>query len=760
MKKTTFRLISFLLIAVMACGSLAGCGKKVKGIPMDKEHVYKAEYFDMPEGLNNVYRFKVKNDRIFVDGYMQDAQNNYLYKIYSMNADGTDAIDVLGNYKMENSNVNNYAVDNDGNIYLIENTYIYDDSDPENIISKNSFNLVKLDGTGKELVRKELSVGEEFYPSDILCDGNNNLMCITYNGIFMFDAQGNDIGKIDTTTGNVDSAFFTQDGRLLVTAYNEDYTKREIKELLVNEKKLGDPIEVPGNGYAYTFSQGVGCDLFMKDTTNLYGFNLATKEQTQIMNFIDSDINGSMVSSLVGLSDGKLVCFTSDYMKGTSQLMRLTKVPPEEVVEKQILTLAALYMDYQMSSNVIEFNKKNDKYRITIKDYSQYNTMEDYMAGSNKLNTDIVSGDIPDILCVNDYNTFSSSANKGLFADLYKLMDKDPDFNKDNYLANILSAQERDGKLFALIPYFSVQTIVGKTSLVGNGPGWNMDEYEALLKSKPDSAAFRDMTQESFMYYATTLCMNQFVDTKMGSCNFGSDFIRVLEMAKEYPTQEELYGGGDGPIAYSTSVSSKAIARPEYDENAFRNESVLLNNLYLSTFNDIHTSQLVDFGEDVTFIGFPCESRNGSAISPIVQLAISSRSVSQEAAWSFVKTLLGDDFQNTLDYYWPTKLSSLEKKKEKDQKPDTYVDENGKEQVYENTYFINGKEVKVGKVTDEECEKVMNFLRSLNQVSQYDQKINDIITEESGAFFSDQKSADETAKIIQNRVQTYLNEIQ
>lgn len=40
-----------------------------------------------------------------------------------------------------------------------------------------------------------------------------------------------------------------------------------------------------------------------------------------------------------------------------------------------------------------------------------------------------------------------------------------------------------------------------------------------------------------------------------------------------------------------------------------------------------------------------------------------------------------------------------------------------------------------------------------------DQNIANIINEESGAFFAGQKSAEETARIIQNRVSVYIGEI-
>jgi membrane-bound ClpP family serine protease len=121
---------------------------------------------------------------------------------------------------------------------------------------------------------------------------------------------------------------------------------------------------------------------------------------------------------------------------------------------------------------------------------------------------------------------------------------------------------------------------------------------------------------------------------------------------------------------------------------------------------------------------------------------------------------LGEEYQSSKKYEWPVRKSAFAKLKEAAQKPDTYLDENGKEQVVEETVTLNGKEVKIGKVTDEEVAKVDELLNSVSQVMRYDTKVEEIITEESGAYFADQKSADEVARLIQNRVQTYLSESQ
>ena len=40
----------------------------------------------------------------------------------------------------------------------------------------------------------------------------------------------------------------------------------------------------------------------------------------------------------------------------------------------------------------------------------------------------------------------------------------------------------------------------------------------------------------------------------------------------------------------------------------------------------------------------------------------------------------------------------------------------------------------------------------------YDQSLMEIISDEAGAFFAGEKTAEETARLIQNRVQLYMAE--
>ena len=745
------RCIALTMVATMVAGLFAGCGSKKTsaGAVMDKDHVYSATYYDLPEGMTRINTMKVVKDRIYIDGYNET--NNYTYMICSMNADGTDGKLIYEPKGDQNSNISNFTVDQDGNLCFFKSEYKEDKTDPQNVQYTTKNYLTKVDGNGKELLNVELKGKENFYANSMLVDGAGNIFMLSSESLDVYDKDGKLINSVDTTNSYVDSAFLSQKGNVMLSQYTEDYSSKELKEYDSQTKKFSEPIKMEGNLNNYTFYQAVGYDLFMKDSTSLYGYNVSGGEQTQLINWIDSDIDGSSVNYISGLSDGRLVCVTNNYMKNTSELAVLTKVAPEDVVDKTVLTLATVY-DMQLSPVIIEFNKKSEKYRITLKDYSIYNTDDDYEAGSKKLNSDIISGNVPDILCVNDTSSFESCASKGLFVDFNELIKKDDTFKKSDYLENIFTAFESKGKLYTMVPSFSVFTILAKTSNVGSNMGWTMDDLDALVASKPkDTKIMSNATKSMMLSYGNYMCMDEYVDWEKGSCNFdNSEFIRLLEFANQFPEKMDDQSRVEDGMMDPTSG----------EDLSYRKGTTLLMESFLSDFAEFHRMQKVTFGEDVTFIGFPTASKNGSAISPNLQLAISSRSVAQDAAWDFVKSFFEDDYQDSCSYTWPVKLSAIEKKKATAQKVQTYTDENGKEVPYEETFTVNGKEEKLGTVTDQECEKIMTFLKSLNQVMRYDTKIYEIMDEETGAYFAGQKSAEETAKLIQNRVQTYLNEIQ
>ena len=84
----------------------------------------------------------------------------------------------------------------------------------------------------------------------------------------------------------------------------------------------------------------------------------------------------------------------------------------------------------------------------------------------------------------------------------------------------------------------------------------------------------------------------------------------------------------------------------------------------------------------------------------------------------------------------------------------------GNKVEYDDTYYINGQEVVIKPFTADEIKELKDFIMSVDRISSYNEEIEKIITEDAEPFFAGQKSAEEVAKVIQSRVNIYINEKQ
>ena len=87
-----------------------------------------------------------------------------------------------------------------------------------------------------------------------------------------------------------------------------------------------------------------------------------------------------------------------------------------------------------------------------------------------------------------------------------------------------------------------------------------------------------------------------------------------------------------------------------------------------------------------------------------------------------------------------------------------WEDENGEKQYYDDTYWIGDTEITIQPSTDKTINQVMTLLESVNQVYYRDENWMNIVTEEAANYFEGDKSPEDVAKIIQSRVNIYVNE--
>ena len=106
------------------------------------------------------------------------------------------------------------------------------------------------------------------------------------------------------------------------------------------------------------------------------------------------------------------------------------------------------------------------------------------------------------------------------------------------------------------------------------------------------------------------------------------------------------------------------------------------------------------------------------------------------------------------------KKSALEKQFEADMTPEYYEDENGNQvEQMKTSWGYDDFNIDIYAAKPEEIEAVRQIIASAERTAgSVNEELVNIITEETAPFFKGQKSAKDTAEIIQNRISIYVKE--
>jgi hypothetical protein len=561
-------------------------------------------------------------------------------------------------------------------------------------------------------------------------------------------------GKIDKNMDiqmdvqNMGNTFWKADGNLLITSWNNEYTKILATEVNSTTGAVGSPedMQINFNNYnPYPGGDILGADMILTNNVGVFTYKMGDAEAKQLMSFLNSDFPSSYLQYVSVIDETHLLAVYNDEESQNTKVAVLTKVNPEDIPDKEVIILGQNGIWGNTTTMIRKFNKTNEKYRIVIRDYSQFATMEDYNTSYTQMNNDIISGNIPDILILDTYQLdINAYISKGLFTDLRKYLEKDPELSDKEFMENAFRAASGGEEWYCLVPGFSVNTIVGKSSILGDRQGWTFDEFVALMNSLPEGTlSFAEMTKLSFISQFMYYCSHDFVDPETGKCSFNSpEFISILEYANTFPEE---------------------INYDDYDENywnnyqnQYRTGETILQQTGLYSVGD-YKYIMSSFGEEVTFVGYPSKSMKGSSLSYSSPVTISSKSSHKEGAWEFVRTYLLDEYQKQGYDGMPVRKDIfLEKAQEAMNRP-YYMDGDTKVE-YDETNYINGEEVVMPPLTQAQVDKVVAFVESVDTSFSYNQDLINIINEETAPFFQGQKSAAEVADIIQSRAQIFVNE--
>lgn len=811
----TKRILSVCLALVLLFGVLAGCSKNEAQTADDTkkteqsdtedktstQFAYQAQYYDLPEEIQWIGTSCVTGDTLYFTASVPDGGketytdengeeisydtysevifrfdldtgecvqlDNYVAEPVVENPDMPDGVTMNPDGSMQTFNsstsIQTMAAGADGTLWLYRQTSRYaDDGTEGDSISE----LIQLDAHGT-LLRTITPVSDEetddtdswryTYIDSILSDDKGYVYTYDYqtvnvygpDGSFVFSKSGDELnGQIcQLSASEVGMTTSSADGKMVFKQLDPE-TKDWGKETPVSSRAWNI---LPGNDvYAY----------FFMDNGNIFGERRDNGEVEKVVDWIACDVDSNSINSdrFGFLSDGRIVAVTYEYSdNGPSrqQVLVLNRVDAAAVTTKTELTLACFGLDYNLRSQIVKFNKSNPDYRIVVKDYSEYATDDDYNAGLTKLNTELISGNVPDILVNGTELPIGQYAAKGLLEDLWPYLDADPEYSRDKLMTQPLNAAQTDGKLYRLPIDFGVTTAVGLGKVVGEYTTWTLADVNDALSKLPEGATVfnKYYTQAEMLKYCIAMNAENFMNWQDGTCSFDSDEFRaLLEFVKPFPAEYDWQSDAE---------------EYESDYTRLKNGKQLLYPTSLSGFSDLYYT-FAALNNDIRFIGFPREDgSSGNAFNASCTLSISTTCKDKSGAWAFIRSTLSDDYQESI-WNYPIVKSVFEAKAqeamtqeyETDADGNQILDDDGNPIPISSGGMSYGNEpmIELYAVTQEQYDAVLALIDSTTTFVDYDQNVLDIISDEAAGYFAGSKTVEEASKLIQSRVSLYIQE--
>jgi len=492
-------------------------------------------------------------------------------------------------------------------------------------------------------------------------------------------------------------------------------------------------------------------DLLIDDGTYLIGYALESNTQNRFINLLEIGITGTQVYYCGLLPDGSIFLLYSERLdnRGLASwsnkliILSLTYNPnPNPTEQRTIITIGGRWYAEGIQHEVIKYNNENGEYIIELIDYFSDSISRE--AGELRFFTDMITGRGPDIIVDAGHNLI----NQEYLADLNVFIDNDPELSRSDFFQNILSSLETpDGKLPLITNAFYIWTMLARRDNTEKLEHFTFDSL-LLRLDELDALALAGnyMSRERFIRNAIQFSGNDFIDWDNNKANLDSDaFIAMLDIASRLPEQK------DARITISEDNNLRHLF----------NGRQLLHEYTLMRPEDYYFMQAKARNSFVA-IGMPTTSGGQNIVQPVEGIGINIGSQNKEAAWDFVRRFLlpdGSPFFGGI----PLRIDKYEEIITELMTPvfweftlPSIGAVTGEEQF--KRFLFNGEEIDVYAMTAEDAVEIRGFIESATIRHRIDNALMAIIEEDSQNFFNGIRTAADTARIMQNRVQTYLNE--
>lgn len=497
-----------------------------------------------------------------------------------------------------------------------------------------------------------------------------------------------------------------------------EYAGSEIILHEISDGVLGDCLcKIPAaNADVFMDREG---KILVSAADRLYRCDIGEYSMELVLEWSATGLRSDSIRDIVSASGDEVI------VSGYENAYTIWKLAATDAVnQRMVITLMTNNeSDWLLSDRVYEFNALNEEYRVVLYNPTAGLTGEDAQTRRQLL---LTSSNPPDLVDLQGLERWEAYAGNGMFEDLSSYLQNSEVLEESDYLPNILEGGKIGGRQI-FIPYsFLFSTLYGQEKYVGGESGWTLQE---LLDKhhQHEGISIVNYEPETALRFLFRYSMEEFIDYSQRECSFEEPlFYDLLQCAAKAWFTEWIFSKD----AISITIFNNNVV----EERGLVEETSIFNiDSYLA-----NTYTVPDSGIKLVLKGYP--SKDGkmcakASFLPNTCFAICSNSDNKEGAWQFIEYFQSceDDFYAGFPARKEWLLKSLQTVKQKE-----YMG------------------VELGEPTEEDVEKLLSIIDSLEFTSHQDEVIMQVITEEAQAYFAGQKSEEEVAQVIQRRVQLYL----
>lgn len=553
--------------------------------------------------------------------------------------------------------------------------------------------------------------------STFFVDSSENVYLVNQDKVAHFDGEGK-LKYVYELRGNI--CFFQENKEGYVECVAADANEITLYEFRGSKAEKRWSLEVSA-GRVHSIQGNQEGILCLATNTEILFLDNESGNLTAKANLVNLGVT-EIMTGRYDAEEGLLQLYGSEENGGRSLLYSSLSERDETAEQRTELVYGMVgESNADVSSSIwtaiTKFNQENKEYYVTIKNYDGWFNLE-------RLHADMAGGNGPDIIDMTYSEYYESYVKNGYLENLSPYLEESQ--YADDIIWNVLDAYKINGGLYLFIPQFQLHGLLLHPEYEVFVDEWNMETFLAFIrKNQWEKDILGGMgDSQSLLQYMLYGRQEEFIDWEQKTAAFETEeFVALLALCREY-----------------SQADWSDVAEWTYDEK--KRNTLCMPCLFGGGFMT-YLSNVDIYGREYQVYGYPTLSGQAYGINACADsCGIYSGSKHKDGAWEFIESLLWESnqkYSGMVQPGFPVRSSLL------------------KEMEAENRQLrINGE---VLTITDNEISILEDIIykEELRPIM-IDSDIWSVILEETTSYFAGDKSAEETAHIIQSRVQIILEE--